>query len=262
MRWTLVLAALVVIGSGCQRFRQTGATWGMEAFYVTADIDSFTAGLSGDTPVNMVGDGHVTNQANIWGGEISYTAGADIYGGGYSYFNLGGTSTISGGDIDFGGHTFTDGTDVSTYSEFHLYKIFVANKTSTKGGAMNQFAFILEFLDFNMSMREVAVPTNVGRFSHRSPMLLLGYQWETVAGGGGTSYYAKVEWMDLDVIRLGHTGGNFTDVTAGVKWALGGASAKSQLLIGYRYFEAHLNISGDTMTLGYDGPIVGFTASF
>ena len=93
-------------------------------------------------------------------------------------------------------------------------------------------------------------------------MLLLGYQWETMAGSSGTSYYASIDWMDLDVIRLGHTGGNFTDVTAGLKWSLGGPNAKSQLLIGYKYFEANLKISGSTLKLGYDGPVVGFSAWF
>jgi hypothetical protein len=262
MRWTWLFALTLLLAVGCRRGRAGASKYGLEAFYITADMDSVTAGLSGDTPVSFLADAGMSSQGDVWGCTIGYSAGADIYGGGYTYLGLKGASTISGGDVDFGGYTFLDGTDVTSDAAFHMYKIYVANRTATKGGAINQFAFVLEFLDFAVTMQEAAVPANFGSFKHRSPMLLMGYQWETMAGNSGTSYYASIDWMDLDVIRLGHTGGNFTDVTAGLKWSLGGASAKSQLLIGYKYFEANLKISGNTMNLKYDGPVVGFSAWF
>ena len=256
------LAAALLVAAGCQRYRRAGASYGLEASYLTAGIKSFTAGLSGETPVDLPGRAGLPGQTDVWGGELAYANGPDIYGAGYSKILLTGRTTVADQDITFGGQTFTVGTDIRTRANFDIYKVFVANRATDRSGGVNQFAFVLEFLDFDISIRDDATPANVGRFDRRAPMLLLGYQWETVGSGSGTVYFAKIEWMDLDVIRIGRTGGNFTDLTAGLKWYLGGPNARSQLVIAYRYFEANLDIDGEKMYLSFDGPVVGLSAWF
>lgn len=255
-----VLTLIAVVG--CNKFGGT-KRFGAAAEYVTADIKTVNIGISGETNVDFLGTGGLDDQGNVWGVEARYNAGAELYGGGYTKLVLKGSSTVNdAAGLDFNGVNFADGTDINTKANYDIYKIYVANRAVTKG-AVNQFAFVFEFIDFDASISEAGNPGNSSKWSHHSPLLLLGYEWETSSGGGGgATYYAKVEWMDLDVIRIGSTGGSFTDLSAGLKWSMGNPGSMNYLLIGYRYFDADLSISGNTMQMKFDGPVVGLNFTF
>lgn len=263
-RWMLLLVCILLAIGCAQRRGGLSGQWGARGEFITADIKDFTATRSGGDTVNFLTTAGHEDQVNVWAGELAYASGTEVYGAGYMKVGGAGSATLSKG-VTFGGTTFPKGTNVMSRSDFDIYKVSVANRAQAgqQTATTNQFAFVLEFIDFDIRLTDDATPPTLSAgFSNRSMMLLLGYEWEAQAGSGGASYYAKIEWMDLDVIRLGSTGGNFTDLSAGLKYSFGGPQSRTQLVIGYRYFDADLKIKGDNMRLHFDGPTVGLHASF
>ena len=257
-RLGVTLAVTVLAGVGCAYGGSTGAHgFEISAGYWGVDIKTGEAQHSGGDNVNLLDTMKIENKDDTYFASVAFSKGLDVYGLGYATVASKGQATLAA-DTTFGGTLFANGTTVSTSTHTDFYELSLGGR-SPESQSVTTYSFVVRYVDFDVKMHDIAAPSTRAEWNGDAWMLLLGvaYDW---SAGSGTTYFVDAKWMDLDWVRIGHTGGQMLDVYGGIKWLVGGQN--TSLAAGYRYVDTDLDISGNKLKFSYEGPVVGFTAKF
>jgi hypothetical protein len=258
--WRLgaALAVAALAGAGCAGGGATGARgYEIGAGYWGIDIKTAEAKFSGGDNVNLLGTMKVESKDDTYFASFAFSKGPDVYGLSYATVASEGQATLTA-DTTFGGTLFANGTTVKTSMYTDFYEFSMGGR-APEPQSVTTYSIAVRYIDLDVNMHDVATPATKADWKDNAWMLLLGvaYDW---AAGSGTTYFVDAKWMDLDWVRIGHTGGQVIDVYGGIKWSIGGQNAN--LAAGYRYVDTDLDISGNKLKVSYEGPVVGFTAKF
>ncbi|MBN1807526.1 MAG: hypothetical protein JW909_00545 [Planctomycetes bacterium] len=257
----LLFALPVLLAAGCSRYNRNAESFEVLGGYWAISIETAESAFAGGDNWNLLSDAGLDDECDTYYGEFFYHKGQDSYGLGFGTWSSSGQATL-GSDLVYGGTTFTNGSTVHSSVDMNQYRLIVSSREQQQTQqALSAISFVIEYLDFSIDMYDVGAPATRATFDDSAMMFLFGYAYEWGTGTGQV-YFVDAKYMNLDWVRIGHTGGEYLDVTGGVKWTMGSTTSNSTIMVGYRYLDMDLDNSGDTLKFSMEGPVLGFTAKF
>ena len=259
-RWYIQLLVPLLLAAGCRQYGGRTGNFSVDAGYWTADINTAAARYQGGDMVNLCADTGMSDEDDTFFATVYYSQGTnmELYGLGYGRLSTSGQATLAA-DLTFGGTLFAASSTVHSSLKLDSYQLIIGNRAPEQQ-AMTIYSFVIQYMDFNVELYDVAAPATRAAFDDTAYLFLLGlaYEW---SAGGGTMYFVDMKWMDMNkLIRIGRTGGEYFDVYAGVKWAVGGPT--SNLIVAYRYLDMDITMSGNALKNNVEGVVLGFATRF
>ena len=247
---TLALAATI----GCQ----AGSTfhgW-VEMGQWTPSLEA-DAGTGSDGTFDLVSTGGLDDRESLWSYDVGirFTRASGSQLGAHA-FNIGYFDHEFEGGTDgvivtnFGGVPL-DGTLVSD-AELSLFKFSYEEPSSGSGGERTGGLIGIHQLNYNLSVSD---GNQVGRIEDSAMMFVIGYK--VAYYSQNLMYFLNIEWMDLDTFNIGEATGEVLDSSGGLRWVFDD-SGNMAITLGYRLYDANLQLEDDAVHIVLDGAYFSF----